>query len=489
VTRTFVAVATLAACSSTAPTADSQPASVPISTTPDTDDKTPSESTTSPSPSTLTTDSVADSVVEPTTAVGSESAASAVQPNVLLVIADDFGIDASPCYDSVAGAEKPNMPTLESLCDTGVVFDNMTVNPECTPTRSALLTGRYGVHTGVGAADTILPTTEISIQSLLTDQGYASAVIGKWHLAGSPNEATADHATQLGVLYYAGYLSGQMSDYYDWQLDTSDGATTQQTGYATTVFADMAIDWIAGNQEQPWFTWLAYTAPHAPFHLPPADLQTRNLSGDAQDITDNPMEYYFAAAEAMDTELGRLLDSMPTEEREQTTVIFVGDNGSPRQVVQGYAADQAKGTVYEGGTHVPLVVAGAGVDRGGERDAALINGTDLFATIAELAGAESASTDSISFASLLASGGSTTREVAYTELFGSTTPNGQTVPDAWAIRNSQYRMIQFVDGATELYDLSVDPLETTDLLADPATAEASAAIVDELTAAATSIRS
>jgi arylsulfatase A-like enzyme len=408
---------------------------------------------------------------------------------VLLVIADDFGLDASPCYDGISGAEKPTMPTLQSLCDSGVVFDNMTVNPECTPTRSTLLTGRYGVHTGVGAVDAILPTTETSIQKVLTDQtDYDSAVIGKWHVAGPGNQATTDHPAQLGVPYYAGFLSGQLPDYYNWTL-SSDGQTTPQTTYATTVFTDLAIEFIGEHQDQPWFTWLAYNAPHTPFHLPPADLQTRNLSGEAADITSNLREYYFAAAEAMDTELGRLLASMSAEERADTVVIFMGDNGTPRQVVQGYAADQAKGTVYEGGVHVPMVVAGAGVERAGEREAALVNGTDMFATIAELVGAQATTaTDSISFAPLLKPGGVSTREYAYSELFGSTTPNGQTVSDAWSIRNTQYQMVQFVNGSTELYDLSKDPLETTDLMADPATAQASAVIVEQLTAAATTLR-
>jgi arylsulfatase A-like enzyme len=101
----------------------------------------------------------------------------------------------------------------------------------------------------------------------------------------------------------------------------------------------------------------------------------------------------------------------------------------------------------------------------------------MFATIAELAGAKATTaTDSISFASLLKRW-CVEGQYAYSELFGSTTPKGQSVPDAWSIRNTQYQMVQFVNRATELYDLSKDPLETTDLMADPA----SAAIVAQLT--------
>lgn len=412
------------------------------------------------------------------------------RPNILLVIADDFGIDASPCYEQVSDAAKPDMPTLRSLCASGVVFDNMIVNPECTPTRATLLTGRYGVHTGVGAVDASLPTSEVSIQSVLTEQtNYASAVIGKWHLAGAPAEANTDHVTALGVPHYAGFLSGALQDYYNWPL-SADGHTTQQTGYATTVFTGLAIDWIADHQDQPWFTWLAYTAPHTPFHLPPDNLHTRDgLTGDPQDILDRPRDYYFAAAEAMDAELGRLLNSIPQAEREQTTVIFVGDNGTPRQVVQGYSATKSKGTVYEGGVHVPLVVAGAGVTRAGEREPALVNGADVFSTIADLASADvDTPSDSISFTPLLSSGNVAKRDFAYTERFGGTSPNGRPTQDAWAIRDTTHQLIEFANGTTELYDLVADPLETNNLLADPATAQPSAAIVQRLTTAAATLR-
>lgn len=104
-------------------------------------------------------------------------------------------------------------------------------------------------------------------------------------------------------------MSGGVRNYFKW-----DGATQGQgfksDVYTTTDFTNQALEWI-GKQDNPWFLWLAYNAPHTPFHRPPADLHSNEtLSGDEQSIKDNPLPYYHAMLEAMDTEIGRLLNSM-----------------------------------------------------------------------------------------------------------------------------------------------------------------------------------
>lgn len=96
----------------------------------------------------------------------------------------------------------------------------------------------------------------------------------------------------------------------------------------------MAIDWKA-EQEKPWFLWLAYNAPHTPFHLPPSELHSQKDLDDSQStIDENPLPYYIAALEAMDSEIGRFLDSLSETEQENTLIIFIGDNGTPNQVAQ-----------------------------------------------------------------------------------------------------------------------------------------------------------
>jgi arylsulfatase A-like enzyme len=389
------------------------------------------------------------------------------RPNILLVIADDMGVDASPCYP--VGDQKPNMPVLEELCRTGVVFENVWSNPECSPTRATILTGRYGFRTGVTAAvlktgGTGIRLDELSIQRLLDQRlasRYTHAVLGKWHLSDGDNGGPSNPEL-MGVGHYAGIMKN--GDYWRWDR-TEDGKTREIEGYATTVFTDEAIDWVS-EQEPPWFLWLAYTAPHDPFHLPPKKLHTRhNLSGDSGDIAASPLPYYLAMMEAMDSELGRLLASLQPEERENTTVIFVGDNGTPGEVIQPpYDKYRAKSTIFQGGIHVPLIVAGAGVTRKGHRNAALINTTDLFATIADLAGTGTRrSGDSISFRHLLNGDSGQQREYVYAEFHDEY----RAWRNGWAIRDERFKLVELGSGR-RLFDLIEDPFEMRDLLdSDP----------------------
>ena len=376
------------------------------------------------------------------------------QPNILLIIADDMGLDATPGYD--VGSIKPNMPVLDSLIMNGLRFENLWSFPTCTPTRSSIMTGKYGFRIGVTKVDDELSTEETSLQSYLdenADASYNHAVIGKWHLSNDPA-----HPMGMGVGTYAGLLTGGVSSYWDWNF-TSEGQTNTSTEYTTTKFTDLAIDWI-DEQDQPWFLWLAYNAPHKPFHLPPSGLHTQShLSDDQASIDAAPTSYYMAMLEAMDTEIGRLLKSMSLESLENTTIIFIGDNGSPGQVAQDYNQHRTKGTVYQGGINVPMVVSGAQVNRLNESETALINTTDLFATIANLAGSGITEIhDSQSFAGLLSDGNSEKRHYVYSEA-----GHGSNQSD-YTIRNSTHKYISFEDGSESLYDLSDNPLEQPDLL-------------------------
>jgi arylsulfatase A-like enzyme len=395
--------------------------------------------------------------------------AQSVKPNILLVIADDFGVDASPCYE--LGEAKPNMPTLEQLCNQGVVFENVWATPLCTPTRASILTGQYGFRTGMGSTDASLSVDATSLQDVLKEAGYSNAVIGKWHLAG--REPDPNHPSQLGIDFYSGFMSGAVRDYFAWE-GVEQGKPFTSATYTTTHFTDKALEWVI-EQTTPWFLWLAYNAPHSPFHLPPESLVDSNLSGEQRDIRQNPQPYYFAALEAMDKELGRLLESLPAETRENTVIFFIGDNGSPARVIQApFRAESAKGTVYEGGVRVPLVVAGAGVSRMGEGEAALVNATDLFATIAELAGANTeAAVDSLSFVPALNGEAFAGREYIYTEIFSSGEQNqGERQQgadelqseDAWAIRDEQLKLIHYASGEEALYNLQNDLGEQENLI-------------------------
>ncbi|MCR9139360.1 MAG: sulfatase-like hydrolase/transferase [Alphaproteobacteria bacterium] len=407
-------------------------------------------------------------------AIAFSSEAAENPPNILLIIADDMGLDASPCYPE--GAEKPAMPTLEQLCRDGLVFDNFYATPVCSSTRASILTGRYGFRTGVGAAvgrnsPNGLPLSETTLFQFLNrfaPQPYAHAVIGKWHLATVDN-GDADHPSMAGVGYYSGVISGTIDDYYLWPR-TQDGETAMVDGYITSALTDEAIAWIGDQEDRPWFLWLAHVAPHLPIHLPPERLiEDRGLDATPEDMQARARDYYFASLEALDTEIGRLLNSLPQPVLDNTVILFLGDNGTPNRTVQSpYVRRRAKASLYEGGIHVPLIVAGKGVTRHDQREEALVNSTDLFATIANLAGIQPDATDrwpddSVSFAPLLRSDPSAQRSFAYSELFGSRGRRGQQA-EGVALRDDRWKYLETAGEGEQLFDLANDPYEQDDLL-------------------------
>lgn len=383
------------------------------------------------------------------------------KPNILLVIADDMGLDATPNFSE--GTVKPNMPNLELLMNSGVTFKNLWSYPVCTPTRASILTGKYGIKTGMLEVGNTISTAETSIQQFLdvqTSNAYASAIIGKWHLSNS----AVDPLT-MGVDYYAGLLTGGVQSYTNWNL-TESGQTTNSTEYTTTKFTDLAIDWV-GKQSKPWFLWLAYNAPHTPFHLAPSGLHSQgNLPIDNSSIDANPLPYYLSAIEAMDSELGRLLNSLSEEEKANTLIIFIGDNGTPNKVAQSpYSRNTAKNSLYQGGINVPLVVSGVGVTRFNEKENALIHTADLFSTIVSAAGVTtSIYENSTSFYPLLNNTNGIKREYVYTEISNNGT--------GYAIRNSKYKLIKFDTGVEEFYNLEIDAYENSNLIGTTLSTEA-----------------
>ena len=211
-----------------------------------------------------------------------------------MIIADDM-VDAS--YGE--GSIKPHMPNLMQLQADGLTYDNVWSNPVCAPTRATIITGRYGINNGVLNTSNLstLPKNEITIQTYLDQElgnKYSNALIGKWHL--SNNEI--NRPNEMGIDYFAGLIPGTVMDYNQWEL-TINGHTTTSEEYITTRLTDLAIEWI-NVQEKPWFCWLAYTAPHSPFHLPPAEMHSQiNLSDKTSSIEINPRPYYIAMIESM----------------------------------------------------------------------------------------------------------------------------------------------------------------------------------------------
>jgi len=252
------------------------------------------------------------------------------------------------------------------------------------------------------------------------------------------------------------------------QAMTSDITGNQQLqvvgGYATSDQVDDALLVIDEAGEEPWFVWLAFNAPHTPFHVPPADLTTLSVPQFA-----GPSLKHRAAIEAMDTEIGRLLMSIRPAVLARTWVIFVGDNGSPQATLPGIPF--AKATTHEFGIHVPLLVAGPRVHGPGREDDVLVGVTDLYATICDMVRVPTPpeAVDSISFYQHLRDLHAIPRRTTvYAEMFS---PNGLPpyVMHDRALRDEQYKLREFdpvfsPNSPFSFFQLTMDPFEDQDLL-------------------------
>jgi arylsulfatase B len=349
------------------------------------------------------------------------------------------------------------------------------VNPLCAPTRATIITGKYGEQTGVlNVQDqSTLALDEVTVFEYLeqVNSGYATGLIGKWHLGGQTSTATDPN--DQGVPHYSGLLAGGVQNYSNW-MQTTNGAQTTNTDYISRVLTDSAVAWI-GRQTQPWFCWLAHVAPHVPFHRPPLFMHTQGpLPTHPDSIDANPQPYFMAMMESLDFELGRMMDSLGNDVLANTVIIFIGDNGTDGEVIQApYGPGHAKNSLYEGGVRVPLVIAGPAVTRAGEREPALVNGTDLFTTLVELTGSALPQfEDSKSLVPLLTQAGLQHRDCLRSEVSGQ-------LSGGYAIRNERYKVIVRMNGDQEFYDLDVDPYESQDLMLGTLTSDEELAL-DEL---------
>lgn len=384
-------------------------------------------------------------------AATAQSEQSSGHPSFLVLVADDVGVELVGAY----GADDPaRTPNIDRLAQRGVLFRNAWATPVCSPTRATILTGRYGYRTGVGMLITRrdgneLPLEETILPELL--EGYRSFALGKWHLGRRlthPLESGFDH--HAGTIFNLDHHSG--GNYSHW-MKAVDGEQAWTRTYATTDTANETIAAL-GAGPGPRLVYTAFHAAHSPAHAPPAALHSYTLAGHP-DIQ-QPL-FVRAMVEALDTEIGRILEDLPPN----TYVFFVGDNGTaPRSLGGTDESVDAKGSIAEAGIRVPLIVTGPGVAHG--ECTSLVNTTDLFATIAELAGLTSEAEDSVSLVPYFRDPKiASRREWAYAEKVGR-------IRHEQAVRGPRFKLVRSsrVGSVVErFYDLELDPGETRDLLA------------------------
>ena len=425
-------------------------------------------------------------------------------PNFLLILGDDMGVETLSSYNLNDSAALT--PNLDRLAAEGIRFNNMWSQPVCSPTRATVMTGRYGFRNKVGHAiisptqeeyarpvpekpenahredDRQSPYSPFSPPGLSLDEftlpmalkadpelGYEAGAFGKWHLSDDSN-GYEKHPILAGFDYFAGTAIGGIESFFAYSKQINGEITSGSTVYAATDKVNEAIHWISERDpDRPWLAYLAFNLPHSPFHLPPLDLisdeETRSLDPYSNAVNTDQHPYFRGMMEAMDTEIGRLLESLSEEDRENTYVIFLGDNGTSREVVTPpFDNDRAKGTVYQGGVNVPFIITGPGIENGRVSDA-ILNSVDIYATLLDLASIRietalpsTVNFDSISFAPLLLDTQAVPlRDFAYADLFAPSRPTQRT------IRTKSYKLVD-MGGEEELFNLDQDPYEHNNLL-------------------------
>jgi arylsulfatase A-like enzyme len=401
------------------------------------------------------------------------SAAETSKPNFLLIFTDDHGYGDVSAYH----ASDVRTPNIDRLGAQGMLFTTMRANcTVCSPSRAALLTGRYADRVGVpgvirtqpedswGYFDPKVPT----IADELKKAGYHTAIVGKWHLGlESPNLPN-----ERGFDFFHGFL-GDMMDSYTTHLRHGtnymrrNAEVIQPKGHATDLFSDWAVAYLherAQAKGQPFFLYLAYNAPHFPIE-PPAEWLAR-VKARAPQLDDRRAKSV-AFVEHLDDRIGRVLAALKENGLEETTVVvFTADNGGSLPHAQNNDPWRAgKQDHYDGGLRVPFLVRWPALIKAGSRsDYAGLN-FDLFPTFLELAGAKpAAELDAISLVPVLKGGTITTpRDLYFVRREGGATYGGKSYE---AIIRGDWKLMQNDPfSPLELYNLKTDPQERTNLAA------------------------
>ncbi|MDE2800054.1 MAG: sulfatase-like hydrolase/transferase [Gemmatimonadota bacterium] len=315
-------------------------------------------------------------------------------PNILIILGDDHG------YGDISAHRGPHIqtPNIDRIAENGIRLTQFYANSSvCSPSRAALMTGRYPDRVGVPGVIRTYPESNwgyfsrdaITLPSMLKQKDYHTSIIGKWHLGLEPE----NHPCKRGFDHFHGFLGDMMDDYYthlrhDQNYMRKDLEVIDPRGHATDLFTEWAIDVIRGHahSSQPFFLYLAYNAPHTPIQPPEEWIErVRQREPDA-----SPERVkYIALVEHMDAGIGRVLDTLEqTGQLSNTLVVYTSDNGGQLNVgATNGDLKGGKGQMYEGGIRVPTCAMWAdGIEKGQVCDNVAML-MDLFPTACEIAGA------------------------------------------------------------------------------------------------------
>lgn len=406
------------------------------------------------------------------------------KPNIVLLLIDDLGWKDVGCY----GGGYFETPAIDHLATEGLRFTQAYANcPVCSPTRAALMTGKNQARVGftghitaigrhrwpekgriIPPQDTMyLPLEEVTLAEMLKPKGYVSASIGKWHL-GPEGYWPKNQGFDVNI---GGWTHGSPPSYYypyedptkDWNPSIPTLAPGEPGEYLTDRLTDEAVKFIQENKDNPFFLYMTHYAVHTPLEAPGdlAEKYKKKFAG--KDVPIDPA--YAAMVENMDMNVGRVLDTLKELNLENDTfVILTSDNGGLVTSASQAPLREGKGTVYEGGLRIPLIIKWPGHIRPGKTTDQISMSTDLFPTIDAVTGKTGpkvADIDGYDLSPLWNGEASIERkpQVWYYPHYHERSKR----PGA-AIRKGKYKVIETYDPVDlELYDLEADLSETTNL--------------------------
>ncbi len=317
------------------------------------------------------------------------AAPQAARPNIVMILADDFGFE---CVGA-NGGESYRTPNLDRLAAGGVRFERCFVPPLCTPTRAELMTGRYNVRNYTRFGE--LAASESTFAHALKKAGYATAVCGKWQLGkdpGLPKRFGFDEALLWQHTRRPPRYANPGLERDGVEVDIPPGA------YGPDLLNDFAVDFVARRRESPFFLYYPLTLTHDPFQpTPDSPDWDPALKGEA---AKRDVRHFGEMVAYMDKLIGRLLAKLDELKlRENTLVIFMGDNGTHPSVTsrfRGVDVSGGKGKTIARGMHVPLIASWPAATREARVNGDLVGAVDVYATICEAAGAAPGETDGLS---------------------------------------------------------------------------------------------
>lgn len=309
------------------------------------------------------------------------------KPNIILIMADDLGMETLGCY----GNDDRLTPNLDKLAASGMLFENGYATPLCTPSRVQLMTGKYNNRNYVGFG--ILDSKEKTFAHVLKQQGYKTCIAGKWQLYGYEKQwelaggRKGSYPQDSGFDKFCVWQVDQVGSRYKDPVVYSDNlkSTELKGKFGDDVFVNYISNFISENRKGPFFAYYPMALTHDPFIPTPESSDYASVAPK----TDDP-KYFKDMLSYMDKTVGKLLAKVDELGlREETVIMFIGDNGTSPLITsrfRGGTYQGDKGQTTEHGTHVPLIVSWKGTIKPGSVNASMVDFTDFLPTFRDIAG-------------------------------------------------------------------------------------------------------